>query len=60
MDFTPEREGVVKDDKTGNHYSDYCVEMRTKNVSSSNFLGKNKFVCPYRPCCDGLMRLLNK
>lgn len=40
MDFTPEREGVVKDDKTGNHYSDYCVEMRTKNVSSSNFLGK--------------------
>lgn len=56
MDFTPEREGVVKDDKTGNHYSDYCVEMRTKNVSSSSFLGKNKFVCPYRPCCDGLMR----
>lgn len=40
MDFTPEREGVVKDDKTGNHYSDHCVEMRTKNVSSSNFLGK--------------------
>lgn len=42
MDFTPEREGVVKDDKTGrpNHYSDYCVEMRTKNVSSSSFLGK--------------------
>lgn len=60
MDFTPEREGVVKDDKTGNHYSDYCVEMRTKNVSSSNFLGKNKFVCPFCPCYDGLMRLLYK
>lgn len=57
MDFTPEREGVVKDDKTGNHYSDYCVEMRTKNVSSSSFLGKNKFVYP---CCDGLMRLIYK
>lgn len=60
MDFILEWEGVVKDDKIGNYYLDYCVEMRMKNVSSLNFFGKNKFVCLYCLCCDGLMRLFNK
>lgn len=56
MDFILEWEGVVKDDKIGNYYLDYCVEMRMKNVSSLSFFGKNKFVCLYCLCCDGLMR----
>lgn len=46
MDFILEWEGVVKDDKIGNYYLDYCVEMRMKNVSSLNFFGKiNLCVC---------------